>query len=194
MPRRNVGRTLGSERALAARLAYEREKRGWTYESIANRMEAEGCPIQLTALHKIEKGDPPRRVTLDEALALARVFDLDLEEFILPLELVEQRRGRELARSLLATHEELGAKARHLLKLNLELFVIAQQDQELLEYVYSHIAFGGGLVLPPWRPEDLGSGLTQDDADRVQARMIDLLRTSAEVASETARRGLERGA
>ena len=89
----NPGRTLGSERVVAARLAKERKARGWTYENIAKRMDSEGCPIQLSALHKIEKGDPPRRITLDEAIALANVLGVSLEELVVPIELLQHARS-----------------------------------------------------------------------------------------------------
>lgn len=34
-----------------------------------------GCPIQGSAIYKIEKADPPRRITVDELVAFATVFE-----------------------------------------------------------------------------------------------------------------------
>jgi transcriptional regulator with XRE-family HTH domain len=107
MPRPNRHRTLGSERTLAQRLAFEREERGWTYEALAKRMDTVGCPIQPSALYKIEKADPPRRVTVDELVALANVFGHPIEEMLLPVALVNDKRARNLVRSWAEARERV---------------------------------------------------------------------------------------
>lgn len=84
MPRPNKARTLGSERTLAQRVAHERETRGLTYERLAEKMTEAGCPIQPSAIYKIEKGDPPRRVTVDELVAFANVFERPLDDMLVP--------------------------------------------------------------------------------------------------------------
>jgi hypothetical protein len=97
MPRPNPMRVLGSEKTLARRIRFESEGKGWTYEGLASRITAVGCPIQPSALYKVEKGDPPRRVTVDEMVALSKVFELlPLEELLLPPEFVANRDLRRL--------------------------------------------------------------------------------------------------
>ncbi len=91
MPPRNTGRSLFSEDALSARVGYERERRGWTYEGLAKRMTDAGCPINQSAIYKIEKGEPRRRITVDELVALSQVFDLPAEELLLPPDLAKHR-------------------------------------------------------------------------------------------------------
>lgn len=86
MARPNRQRAIGSERALARRIQWERENRGWSYDGLASRMTQVGCPIQPSALYKVEKADPPRRITVDELVALARVMELDINELLRPLE------------------------------------------------------------------------------------------------------------
>jgi hypothetical protein len=44
-----------------------------------------GCAIQPSALYKVEKGDPPRRITVDELVALATVFELEVSDLLRPL-------------------------------------------------------------------------------------------------------------
>jgi transcriptional regulator with XRE-family HTH domain len=83
MPRVNPLRTLANERNLARRIAFERERRGWSYEGTAARMTAAGFPIQASAIFKIEKGQPPRRITVDEAVGFAAVFDIPLAELVI---------------------------------------------------------------------------------------------------------------
>lgn len=96
MPRPNRNRTVGSERTLAQRITFERERKRWTYENLAQRMTTVGCPIQKSAIYKIEQGDPPRRVTVDELVALANVFNLSLDELLERPEQVLSRKAKSL--------------------------------------------------------------------------------------------------
>lgn len=96
MPRPNPLRRVAAERLLAERLAYERERREWTYEGMAKRVSDAGCPIQSSAIFKIEKGDPPRRITVDEFVAFARVFETTVEDLLLPIESVADAEARGL--------------------------------------------------------------------------------------------------
>lgn len=100
MPRPNQPRSLQSEANLALRIAHEREARGWTYEGMAKRMTDVGCAIQSSAIYKIEKGDPPRRVTVDELVAMSAVLGIDLPELLLPMEVVQSREQVALVEQL----------------------------------------------------------------------------------------------
>ncbi|MGH3833186.1 MAG: helix-turn-helix domain-containing protein [Pseudonocardiaceae bacterium] len=100
MPRPNPPRSLQSEENLARRIAYERDRRGWTYEGIAKRLADAGCPIQGSAIYKIEKGNPRRRISVDELVALTKVFDVDADNLLLPLELIAERDALNLMEEL----------------------------------------------------------------------------------------------
>jgi transcriptional regulator with XRE-family HTH domain len=76
---------LFSEDNAAARIALEREVRGWSTTELAARMTRAGVPLNQTAVWRIESGSPRRKITLDEALGFARVFELPLEELMAPL-------------------------------------------------------------------------------------------------------------
>ncbi len=120
MPPRNPGRSLFSEEGLAQRIAQERERRGWTYDGLAKRMTEVGCPINQSALYKIEKGTkakdgqpgPARRITVDELVALAQVFETTPEDLLLPPDLKAAGVGlelwREVERTTRALHELTG--------------------------------------------------------------------------------------
>jgi transcriptional regulator with XRE-family HTH domain len=82
MPRHNAPRDLLGERFVARRMATERDRRGWSNEGLARRMTDVGCPINQSALYKIEHSDPPRRITVDELIALSRVFGIDLPDLV----------------------------------------------------------------------------------------------------------------
>jgi len=96
MPRPNVPREIYAEDHLAARLTIEREREGWTYASLAARMTNAGCPIDKTAIYKIEKGEPRRRIVVDELVAFAKVFGLSLEELLVPPELAMKKQVTDL--------------------------------------------------------------------------------------------------
>jgi transcriptional regulator with XRE-family HTH domain len=100
MPRPNPQRSIASEASLARRIAFEREERGWSYDGLASRMTQAGCPINASALYKIEKGDPPRRITVDELVALSRVFGIKLPGLLAPPEKVLNRQLLKLLENM----------------------------------------------------------------------------------------------
>jgi len=95
MPRPNKRREIFAEDHLAKRIAAEREARGWTNEGLAKRMSDSGCPMTGSAIFKIEKAEPRRRIVVDELVAFAKVFELPLDELLLAPEAVA---NREVAR------------------------------------------------------------------------------------------------
>jgi transcriptional regulator with XRE-family HTH domain len=99
MPPRNPPRSMTGEKNLADRIAFERELRHWSYEALAQRMTEIGCPMNQSAIYKIEKGEPRRRITVDELLAFAQVLELDVQELLAPTSV---EGGREQARLWLA--------------------------------------------------------------------------------------------
>ncbi len=86
MPRPNPPRTLAGEDTLRRRIAYEREQRGWSPAGLASRMTKAGCPIQQSAIWKIENAG--RQIKVTELLALQRVFDVPMEELFVDPDLV----------------------------------------------------------------------------------------------------------
>lgn len=83
MPPRNPGRALAGEQHVAERVAVERERRGWSYEQLARAMTNAGCPMNQSAMYKIEKGEPRRRITIDELMAFAQVFGTNVSDLLL---------------------------------------------------------------------------------------------------------------
>ncbi|MGH3522271.1 MAG: helix-turn-helix domain-containing protein [Mycobacterium sp.] len=110
MPRPNPPRPLGCEVNVARRVADERGRRGWSYETLARHMTEAGCPIQSSAIYKIEKGDPPRRISVDELVAFALAFDVDVKELLLSPWEAAQREARELATKLADTLDRMGVE------------------------------------------------------------------------------------
>ena len=96
MPKINRGRAFGYEAAVAERMEYERQRRRWSLQDLATRMTDAGCPINQSAIHKIERGEPRRRITVDELGALAVVFGTPIEELIVPMAIVADARVRQL--------------------------------------------------------------------------------------------------
>jgi transcriptional regulator with XRE-family HTH domain len=93
-PRKQTG-TLLAEEHLAQRIELERKLRGWTHEGLAKRVTDAGCPIQPSAVYKIERGDPRRRITVDEAIAYAAVFDIPVGDLFVSPQVVAKSEFRE---------------------------------------------------------------------------------------------------
>jgi len=96
MPRPNKPRDVLAEDNLARRIAAERDARGWTNDGLAKRMTDVGCAMTGSAIFKIEKGEPRRRIVVDELVAFARVFGLSIGDLLLPPELAAERAVGEL--------------------------------------------------------------------------------------------------
>lgn len=111
MPRQNATRSIFAERSVAQRILYERKERGMSVEGLAERMKQVGCPIQVSALYRIENANPPRRITVDELVAFSEVFGIPVPELLLPLETVHRRAVVELALQLDTIVRDLRAKA-----------------------------------------------------------------------------------
>lgn len=103
MPEPHAPRAVYAEEYLAARVAHEREQRGWSLEKLARAMSEAGCPINQSSIYKIENGDPPRKITVNELITLARVFDVPMEELLLPPEVTA---SRELAALIVQWHRK----------------------------------------------------------------------------------------
>ncbi|MGE7434175.1 helix-turn-helix domain-containing protein [Kitasatospora sp. NPDC001175] len=104
---------LYSEGNAAARIALEREVRGWSTTELAARMTKAGVPMNQTAVWRIENGSPRRKITLDEALGFARVFELPLEELMSPpLEGVDMEGRRVVQEAVEAFYEARDAEDR----------------------------------------------------------------------------------
>jgi transcriptional regulator with XRE-family HTH domain len=97
MPRPNPPRSIASEKALARRIAFERERLEMSYDGLASRMEQVGCPINASGIYKIEKSG--RRITVDELVGFSLVFGVAPQELLLPPELAARE---ELKRLVLA--------------------------------------------------------------------------------------------
>ncbi|MFD3413427.1 helix-turn-helix domain-containing protein [Streptomyces cyaneofuscatus] len=73
-----------AEDHVAERIKLEREARGWSTVTLAERMADAGHPVNQSAIWRIESGKPRRRVNLDEALGFCKVFDLTFDELTSP--------------------------------------------------------------------------------------------------------------
>src|SRR5829696_3930790 len=138
MSRLNPQRSIGGEDNLARRIERERTARGLSYEALAKHLTEVGCSIQGSAIYKIEKADPPRRITVDELLALTRVFDASIEDLLTPIEVLDDRRAQELLKELDEADDELVATIRKFLDAYSELLDLAASNPELFEYVKGH--------------------------------------------------------
>lgn len=87
MPRPNAPRSLAGEETVAERISYERSARGWSYEALAKHMTDAGVPLNQSAIQKIEKGNPRRRISVDELLGFAKVFQTNISDLVLNREI-----------------------------------------------------------------------------------------------------------
>lgn len=130
MPRPNQPRSIASEQGLARRIAHERESRGWSYDGLASRMTKIGCAIQSSAIYKIEKADPPRRITVDELVGFSEVFAVPVQHLLMPPEIAAKERLLDLLTEWELTRQKYAAAAedREAAEKDLRAYVVENPD------------------------------------------------------------------
>lgn len=102
---------LGSDENVATRVKALRTARGWSLAQLAERLAAPdiGYVIDRSSVFKIESGDTKRRVSLREALAFAKAFDVSVDVLYLTDSQVAER---ELGAAVSKAIDELDAAHR----------------------------------------------------------------------------------
>ncbi|GGJ72908.1 helix-turn-helix domain-containing protein [Glutamicibacter ardleyensis] len=77
-------RYIHAETDLANYIRELREDREWTYSDLSKRMLEVGCPIDKSSLQKIEKGQPRRKIAVNELVAFSRVFNEPVSSLLEP--------------------------------------------------------------------------------------------------------------
>jgi hypothetical protein len=85
VPKRSEPSVLAGESNVADHVELERERRGWSTGELAKRVTEAGCPISQSAIWRIEKGNPRRKISVDELVAFGRVFGMSVDDLLLPV-------------------------------------------------------------------------------------------------------------
>ena len=107
------GTAVNAEEFLAATIEDLRTREGWSYAELSQRMGEAGCPIERSSLQKIERGQPRRKITVNELVAFSRVFNVEIPELLVsPSYKTEQMFLRDLEDGPRLTSEAWQAKSR----------------------------------------------------------------------------------
>ena len=139
MARLNKGRTIAAEANLADRIRMEREARSLTNEGLAKLMTDAGCSMHGSAIHKIENGEPRRRISVDELVAFASVFETSVEELLTPVELLRKERAKQVVEEVEAARTKMVDAAAALVDAYAAYFDLAAYDPDLREYAEHHL-------------------------------------------------------
>jgi transcriptional regulator with XRE-family HTH domain len=163
MPRPNRARSIASEDNLARRITYERERKGWSYAGLAQRMTEKGCAIDQSALYKIEKGNPRRRISVDELVALQEVFGIAMNALLAPPEFV----AKEAAVQALEEYRQARAAYHNALQ---QLVEISKADPRI-ESVLNDLVTAEDI---PWAEIHYGMRLVGDAFEAEHGRPMTL--------------------
>jgi Cro/C1-type HTH DNA-binding domain len=97
-----------------------------------------GCSLTTSAVYKIEDREAPRRISVDELIALSQVLGTTVEDLLTPVEVLDKRRARKLLADLDNADDELDQAIEKVLNGFTELFELAADDRELFDYVKGH--------------------------------------------------------
>lgn len=85
MPKRSSPGVMAGEDSVAGHVQQERELRGWSTAELARRVTEAGCPISQSAVWRIESGSPRRKISVDELIGFAKVFEMQIQELLEPI-------------------------------------------------------------------------------------------------------------
>lgn len=198
MARPNAMRSIEGESNLAKRIAVERQSREWSYDTLAKKMTESGCSINASAIFKIEKGDPPRKISVDELLAFAKVFGTDVDDLLTPIEVYRKARGKEILRELDDAKAKMAPAIAGLVDAYFAYFDLAAWDPELREFVDNHQQWvdvaeqeGGGE--PLFEVEMDGGRVVVPDQTKLRQAIVGLhlaiIETAGDVYEDTALKG-----
>jgi len=130
-------------------------------------MKDVGCALDQSAIHKIEKGSPRRRITVDELVALSRVFDKSLDQLVADPKILEEEAAlayadewcRLLAQHLLASQEH--ERERQELEQRLSGQVTSPELYDQVRTYISGLTKGQPTVAFLVQPKELHSGQEQ---------------------------------
>lgn len=141
MPKQTPGRDTQTEDVIADRIREERKARGWSYDVLSQKMAEKGCPIQPTALHRIEQGTPRRRIVVNELVAFVSVFEGQLTDWVLsPSEAAVQTGLRVFIDAVIARRAAAESIAEYVALVN-ELRPLIAQYPELAQELSDYRAF-----------------------------------------------------
>ena len=121
MSRPNQPRSTTAEVNLARRIKFEREQRGWSPAQLAEQMTAIGCSIQTSAIYRIEARENRRRISVDELVTLARVFETSVDDLLRPFDFVLVERLQKVEVDYLEAVEALADAADDVLRKGVDL-------------------------------------------------------------------------
>ena len=103
-----------------------------------------GCLMHPSTPFKIEKGDPPRRITIDEFVGFSKVFGLSLDELLVPPDVAEDAAITELVQRFGQVLVEAREPLQQLSAIRDELATRAGAVEVLEELVRAQLQESGG--------------------------------------------------
>jgi transcriptional regulator with XRE-family HTH domain len=132
-----TSRPPGPDEWAARRIRYERERLGWSTAELARRVNLGGVQLRQQQVWQIENGKPPRRLSVGEAAAFAKVFGISLAELMTPPppEAAEFMTLFEVGRAFAEWRRDAGALFGRLLDISKELDALSSDEKFMIDAV-----------------------------------------------------------
>lgn len=168
VPKKNAG-TAFAERFVAWHVEAHRERLGWSYRELAARMTRAGAPMNQSSIHKMLRQDPPRRITVNELVALAEVFDVPMQDLVKSVDRSLSEEANRLVESMYAAAKPYREAARQLSDTIQQLSVVLLASDEfsvqLVEALARQQAAMASLLDIAIEAEDRINAKAKDDAE-----------------------------
>ena len=119
---------LGGAADVGLRLARLRGERDWTYRELEEATENAGNRVSASTLWRIENGDPPPKISVNDLVTLCRVFDVTPDDILTLAAEIEWREVKRLSEEMTRAYEECLGAAQRLYMLGEELQTLKYKD------------------------------------------------------------------
>jgi len=144
MPKKTP-RPPGPDDWAADRIRYERERRGWSTAELARRVSLAGVPMRQQQVWQVESGQPPRRLSIGEAAAFAKVLEIPLADLTVPPHEIAPRRLIEIGRAFAEWRRDSGVLAARLLDIDQQIRALGDDELYIAAVLEKYSGLGDGV-------------------------------------------------
>ena len=121
---------LGGAADVGLRVARLRGEQGLTYRELEEATASAGNRVSASTLWRIENGDPPPKISVDDLVTLCRVFDVTPDDILTSAAELEWREVKRLSGEITRAYGECLGAAQRLYMLGEELQTLIARDGE----------------------------------------------------------------
>jgi transcriptional regulator with XRE-family HTH domain len=153
---------LGGAADVGLRVARLRGERGLTYRELEEATASAGNRVSASTLWRIENGDPPPKVSVDDLVTLCRVFDVTPDDMLTSADEIDRREAKRLSDEMVRAFEECLRAAQRIFEIGAELSTLVTSERGLDIFDASLFQFAPNVEhIHPYVRDEFGGLLSE---------------------------------